>query len=489
MSGCRGISPLTARLEDWQTDLCSRPGELADLLEEHGSPVNLIAPEVMERNAGELQSAAAASGVDLRIFFARKANKALALVDEARSLELGIDVASERELRQVLDRGVAADDVMVTAAVKPRVMLELCASSGITVAVDNEDELVLLAEIAVSLGAEVPVALRLAPAPAPGRNPTRFGMTVPEIGALLDRHWPTPGDSPLRIDGVHFHLDGYSAGERVEAIGESLGLIDRLRTRGHLPSFIDMGGGIPMSYLEDRNEWDEFWRRHSAGLLDAEPRLTFEGHGLGLSAADGEVGGTRSVYPYWQSPVRGEWLAEVLASTVPGGHSVSSELRSRDLQLRCEPGRSLLDGAGMTVASVEFRKQRSDGTWLVGLAMNRTQCRSTSEDFMVDPMLIRPPASRGSGRSTGPIDAFLVGAYCIERELLTLRKLHFTEGVEPGDLVVFPNTAGYLMHILESASHQIPLARNLIVGEGDAPALDDIDRPAAQARADRIAVL
>jgi hypothetical protein len=29
----------------------------------------------------------------------------------------------------------------------------------------------------------------------------------------------------------------------------------------------------------------------------------------------------------------------------------------------------------------------------------------------------------------------------------------------PGDIVVFPNTAGYLMHSLESSSHQMPLAR------------------------------
>ena len=44
-----------------------------------------------------------------------------------------------------------------------------------------------------------------------------------------------------------------------------------------------------------------------------------------------------------------------------------------------------------------------------------------------------------------------------------------------GDIVVFPNTAGYLMHILESTSHQIPLARNLIVGAGREPSLDPID--------------
>ena len=49
-------------------------------------------------------------------------------------------------------------------------------------------------------------------------------------------------------------------------------------------------------------------------------------------------------------------------------------------------------------------KTRSDGVPLVGLEMNRTQCRSTSDDFLVDPILVKasPPTEAFSG--------FLVGA-------------------------------------------------------------------------------
>ena len=136
-----------------------------------------------------------------------------------------------------------------------------------------------------------------------------------------------------------------------------------------------------------------------------------------------------------------------------------------------EPGRSLLDGCGLTAARVEFRKERADGTWLIGLAMNRTQMRSTSDDFMVDPLLVRPA---GAGDPTGAIEAYLVGAYCIERELISWRRFAFPEGVAVGDIIAFPNTAGYLMHILESASHQIPLAKNLVVAGSDVT-LDPID--------------
>jgi diaminopimelate decarboxylase len=160
--------------------------------------------------------------------------------------------------------------------------------------------------------------------------------------------------------------------------------------------------------------------------------------------------------------------------------AVPPEATERGLELRCEPGRALLDGCGLTAARVAHRKRRRDDAWLIGLEMNRTQCRSTSEDFLVDPLLLRPDpaaAPASDGASAGPIEGYLVGAYCIERELLTSRRLRFPAGVRVGDIVVFPNTAGYLMHIVESSSHQIPLAHNLILGPGGEPRLDPIDRP------------
>jgi diaminopimelate decarboxylase len=42
---------------------------------------------------------------------------------------------------------------------------------------------------------------------------------------------------------------------------------------------------------------------------------------------------------------------------------------------------------------------------------------------------------------------------------------------------VFPNTAGYLMHFVESRSHRFPLARNLVVDEArGAVEVDAVDR-------------
>ena len=210
-----------------------------------------------------------------------------------------------------------------------------------------------------------------------------------------------------------------------------------------------------MSYLDDPAQWDSFWTamRHP----HPSEALTWRDRPLD------------SVYPYFQSPVRGDWLAAVLDSSIPGTDTTaSSALQHRGLALQLEPGRALLDGCGATLARVAFVKTRSDGVPLVGLEMNRTQCRSTSDDFLVDPILIR------QSDDGEPTSGFLVGAYCVEDELILTRRFQFPHGVSAGDVVALVNTGGYLMHILESASHQIPLALNVVKGLGGFT-LDRID--------------
>ncbi len=172
--------------------LCAQPALLAGWLALHGSPLNVLDPAPIGRHATELQQAAAGLGVDLGVYLARKANKALAFVDEARRLGLGVDVASERELQQTLERGVPADDIVLTAAVKPRSLLELAVSSGVTVVVDNEDELRLLEQVA---DRRARIAFRIAPALA-GRSPSRFGLAAGEIlAAGRSRHGPSRSPS------------------------------------------------------------------------------------------------------------------------------------------------------------------------------------------------------------------------------------------------------------------------------------------------------
>lgn len=482
---CRGEVPLPGHLAPWMQELLGDPDACDHLLTKHGSPVNVHDFTALAAHAAELTDAAAEQGVSLRIFAARKANKTLALVDAARAAGLGLDVGSEREMLQALERGTAPADVVLTAAVKPESLIRAAVSAGVLIVLDNLEEADSVAATARELGRTAPVAVRLAPVPGANMAPTRFGEASTAWVRWASELSAAGVDAPLTLTGVHFHLHGYAAATRAAALSEAVDLVDALRAHGHRIGFIDIGGGIPMSYLDSGADWEAFWAQLGRALRGERPPLTWRGDGLGLRPADAGAAaeppgpapssaltglerarraagpglrGMPTLYPYHQSPVRGAWLTELLNTPLAEGASAAEALVSRGLELRCEPGRSLLDGCGLTLARVVHRTRTSDGIDLVALAMNRTQCRSTSADFLVDPVLVRPATA---GEPSAPMRGYLVGAYCIEEELLTRRLLEFPCGVARGDVIAFPNTAGYLMHILESASHQIPLAANV----------------------------
>ena len=122
----------------------------------------------------------------------------------------------------------------------------------------------------------------------------------------------------------------YAPEEWTARIRRSLALLDdRLVAAGHRPVMIDLGGGVPMSYLDDGSQWAAFWS--AMREPHAPEALTWRDRPLDV------------VYPYFQSPVRGEWLAGVLDATVPGvGQTAACALRTRGLALQLEPGRCLL---------------------------------------------------------------------------------------------------------------------------------------------------
>ncbi|WCZ31529.1 FAD/NAD(P)-binding protein [Corynebacterium massiliense] len=458
--GIRGAVPLTARLEPWMQQLTHADAD--QLIREHGSPVNVLNPEVLPRNARELTEAGSRNGVEVRVHFARKANKALAFVDAARDNGHGIDVASLRELTQVLDRGVDPQRIILSAAIKPDELLTRAVGAGVVISVDTVAELERVSRIAGAQGTTARVAPRLAPDPDV-LPPTRFGERLAVWEGGIGKRVPD-----VDVVGVHLHLGGYSEADRRAGLAEALALVDAARNAGHSPEFIDIGGGIPMSYLDDANEWFRF--QHQLELQNAGEREPFTWKANPLA----------NTYPFWQTPVRGEWLNQLLNGVVPASSGtgvpqlVKEEFASRGLRLHVEPGRSLLDGGGVILARVAFVKQRSDGLPLVGVEMNRTQCKTAADDLLLDPLLLRCPDESVSRerRQRAGMEAFLVGAYCIENEVFIHRRLVFPDGVAPGDIVAIPNTAGYFMHILESASHQIPLAKNVIWGSFSLDAID-----------------
>jgi diaminopimelate decarboxylase len=291
--------------------------------------------------------------------------------------------------------------------------------------------------------------------------PTRFGFRLDEaLEFISNMHQKEP---LALFTGLHFHLNGYSIPQRAAAIEQSLSLIDRLKESGINTISLDIGGGYLMNYLSDKSQWEDFHSQLKLAVLGNREPITYQNDSLGIIKINDKLYGEPTVYPYYNELHKAEFLKAILSSNSTSHRKPLFELlHERCIELRMEPGRSLLDQCGITVAKIAFRKKDTEGNWLFGLEMNRTQLRSSSADFLLDPIHI-PTANKNLADSA--VEGFLVGAYCLEQELILKRKIAFSKFPQVGDLLIFPNTAGYMTHFFESEAHLFELATNLIIDE------------------------
>ncbi|MCC9656637.1 alanine racemase [Rhodopirellula halodulae] len=456
---CRGMMPLDAIWPDWMMELlrdaANETSLLRGWLKQWGSPLNVLNVDPMRRAIRAIQDVASDRGLPVQLHFARKANKCPEFVQAGLGEGIGFDVASEPELQQTLEvmRKAAAspqqDRLVCTASIKSHSLMRLCVENDVVLVIDNPDELQTLRETLEAMGSsQARVALRWRPdseqAPA---FQSRFGMPM---SAWSDEAKRIASEQRIKLVGVHFHfqrsLSQFDPIWTRTRIAEALVAVDHFREWGNDLRWLDIGGGFPINYLRNASQWSNFLSVSQND--DSARRLTWDGQLL------------RNVDPMWQPWSAAKWLGDVLQS------ETVTAIRSRDLILKCEPGRSLLDGCGMTLAEVAFVKpcsanSNSQGDHWIGLHMNSSQCRTTRDEFLVDPIVLPMNAAGPRGRA---LEGFFVGAYCTESEYLFQRRFQFPNGIARGDLVAIPNTAAYQMHFQESQAHQMPLANHVFTG-------------------------
>lgn len=402
-------------------------------------------------------------GVKNSVFFARKANKCKSFVWASKEYGFGVDTASLNEIKECIEVGLDPERITVTAAVKNRALLSYVVEHQIPVVLDNLDECELLNQILGETDKSLKVGFRISGFSHNGEKLySRFGFDIDQIVSFISENLSESGKfKHFKYHGLHFHLNGYSTEQRADALSQTIDVADILKKSGFETSFIDIGGGILMNYLTSSEEWETFHQALRKSVKSENPEITFQKDLLGMVNVDGELKGEPKVYPYFNGLNQEKFIGKILGSD-KGGMSLADHLIVRDIEIRLEPGRSLLDQCGITIAKVAFRKKDSHGRLLVGLEMNRTQMFSSSADFLLDPIFLPQNTIENS-----PCEVYFVGAYCLEQELLLKRKISLNQHPQVGDLVCFVNTAGYMMHFYESEAHLFDLAKNLVVEKSD----------------------
>lgn len=451
---------LTPHTDNWVKKIVQEPAALLESIHKYESPVNILHVPSFVENIKNYETVFNKYELKHQIFFARKANKAIAFVHAAREMGIGVDTASYRELQQTIKAGLSNDQIILTAAVKNRKLIELAIHNNIPIVIDNVDECKLIHDLCSEFKLRAHIIVRISGFIfVSSKLKSRFGFDIDFASTLIAE--TLPKEYPFfNYLGIHFHLNGYSIPQRAEALLQCIVLVDKLKKQHIETQIIDIGGGFLVNYLQSKSEWNQFFTELKASVLHQRSPVTYDRDPLGMIILDGRIYGEPTVYPYYNECNKGQFLDEILQYKNTDGTPIHQLIKSANVELRIEPGRSALDQAGITVAKIAFRKLDNNGDLLVGLEMNRTQLRSSSADFLLDPIHISIDEY-----SEEDCYGYLVGAYCLEQEFILKRKIQFKSFPKVGDMILFVNTAGYMMHFYESEAHLFELAKNLVFDE------------------------
>ena len=136
------------------------------------------------------------------------------------------------------------------------------------------------------------------------------------------------------------------------AVENTLAIFSEAVDLGFEISVVNIGGGFKVSYLESADEWNEYTSALRDAALGKRDAITWQGSTFGLIPDKGKLRGGFNSYSYYDPLTGPRFLEELLNQELLtfDGANISTLLRSNGINLSIEPGRALVDQAGVTVA-------------------------------------------------------------------------------------------------------------------------------------------
>lgn len=131
-----------------------------------------------------------------------------------------------------------------------------------------------------------------------------------------------------------------------------------------------------------------------------------------------------------------------------------------------------MDQAAITVFRVTRVKALPGGQHVIFVEGSSFSACETwfASEFLVDP--IHVSTGRSAGLGAAPTRGYIAGHSCLDDDVITNRLIRFETTPRAGDLLVYANTAGYQMDLLENEFHRHPMPRRIAVRCDEAGGLD-----------------
>ena len=224
------------------------------ICEDFGTPVYIYSHNSIRSSFLEYKDAF--SEIDPLICYSVKANSNISVLRVFASMDSGFDIVSSGELRRVVAAGGDTSKVVFSGVGKTHEEIEAAIRSRILFFnVESEAELQKINDVAVSLGEKAPVAIRVNPDINPDTHPyistgfekSKFGIGIEKA---VDVYRNASQMKGIEIRGIDAHIGSqiFDLSSFSESISKLVYLADRLGSDGIEISYIDIGGGLAISY-------------------------------------------------------------------------------------------------------------------------------------------------------------------------------------------------------------------------------------------------
>lgn len=292
---------------------------LAEIAESVGTPFYVYSYEYLRDSFTSYKDAF--KDIDTLICYSVKANSNLAVLKAFSDLGSGFDIVSGGELLRVKRAGGDPAKVVFSGVGKTREEMKAAIEAGILFFnVESEEELHTLNQVGKELGKKAPVALRVNPDIDPKTHPyistgfkkSKFGI---EIGRAFDVYKEASTMEGIDVIAIDAHIGSqiFDLTPFSDSVKKLVALADALVKEGIKINYIDIGGGLGISYRLDDN------------------------------------------------PPKPDTYAEI----------IKKEFAGKPYKLVLEPGRSLMGNAGMLITKVLYLKEGTAKKFvIVDAAMN-----------------------------------------------------------------------------------------------------------------------
>ena len=199
--------------------------------------------------------------MDIKIFYAMKANSNLSIIKLLLNKGSGIDVVSGGEIERAIRAGAKGKDIIYSGIGKTDEELNYAIESKVhCINVESQSELIRINDISKSLGVKQNIAIRINPdVDAKTHIKITTGMAENKFGIEYDYTesiYKIAADlKNINIAGISVHIGSQITSLKPfkKAYTIMYDIIKNLRSIGHKIDHVDLGGGLGVSYTTEEN--------------------------------------------------------------------------------------------------------------------------------------------------------------------------------------------------------------------------------------------